>query len=167
MKIYVLKLANAKWYVGKTDDVAKRYQQHVNGTTAWTRNYPPISIKETRELTSPFDEDKVTKEYMSKYGIANVRGGSYCNVVLDETQIDTLQREIWSAFDQCARCGRTGHFQDKCYAVRNVFGAFIDDEEDESDEEDSDTEECYRCGREGHFVSSCYARTHIDGYRIS
>ena len=33
-----------------------------------------------------WDEDKKTKTYMEKYGIANVRCGSYCKITLAQTQ---------------------------------------------------------------------------------
>ena len=43
--IYILKLKNSKYYVGKTQNIEKRYEQHVNGTgSAWTKKYKPLSI---------------------------------------------------------------------------------------------------------------------------
>jgi predicted GIY-YIG superfamily endonuclease len=31
VSIYILRLESGKYYVGKTDDVPKRYQEHLNG----------------------------------------------------------------------------------------------------------------------------------------
>jgi predicted GIY-YIG superfamily endonuclease len=167
MTIYVLKLRDGKYYVGKSDNVEYRFSQHKKGFGAtWTKIHSPIQIVETRESKSQFDEDVVTKEYMSLYGIDNVRGGTYCQVELEFEVVRFLRRELYNAKDSCSRCGRTGHFVKDCYASRNIDGEAID-EEDEStsdDTSDSDTVVCYRCKRRGHYASKCYARTHVTGY---
>ena len=142
--LYVLKLTWDKYYVGKTSDVAKRLQEHRDGTgAAWTRKYKPMSIAKTMPLTSPFDEDKVTKEYMSMYGIDNVRGGVYVSEVLDAAQRTELQRAIWGAKDCCTRCGRKSHYVATCNAQTNIEGAAIEaeDEDHEEDEDDEDDDE--------------------------
>lgn len=116
--IYILRLVSNKWYVGKTDNINKRYRDHVNGRGAvWTRKYKPVCLSATVQNASAFDEDKVTKEYMAKYGIENVRGGSYISEVLDPEQIVLLQREIWMAKNQCMRCGSSEHFVKECGKV--------------------------------------------------
>jgi len=131
--IYILSLENKKYYVGKSDNVINRYQQHMNGNgSAWTRKYKPISLIKTIENASPFDEDKITKEYMSLYGIDNVRGGSYVEIELSEFHKEALKMEIWSAKDLCTQCGRAGHFVKDCYANTEVSGKKIEFEyEDE------------------------------------
>ena len=79
--IYVLRLEGGRYYIGKSDNMMNRYQQHINGSgSAWTRQYRPVSLEKIIENVSPFEEDKITKEYMSKYGIDNVRGGSYVEI---------------------------------------------------------------------------------------
>lgn len=113
--VYALRCECNKWYIGKTDCINRRYRDHVNGRGAvWTRKYKPLCLAATIQNASPFDEDKVTKEYMAKYGIDNVRGGSYIAEVLDPGQIVLLQREIWMAKNQCMRCGSSGHFVKEC-----------------------------------------------------
>jgi predicted GIY-YIG superfamily endonuclease len=157
--IYVLKLSGGKWYIGKSDDPYRRYVDHCAGNgSAWTKKYRPLMVEKIVSNVSSFDEDKFTKEYMSKYGIDNVRGGSYCSQELDDFQRETLKREIWGAQDKCARCGRTGHFQKDCYARTDVSGEEIEDEE-ESDEEDEEDDEivwsCEKCDREFEDYSTC------------
>ena len=183
--IYILKLTDGKWYIGKADDPTKRYQQHLKGYgSVWTKKYTPISLEKTITKASHFDEDKVTKEYMAKYGIQNVRGGSYCNIDLDDYQMETLNREIWGAQNKCARCGRSGHFQNDCYAKTDVNGNVFEEEIEiwscdkcEAEFEDYDECEnhekscgktiiCFRCGRGGHISPECYAKTHVKGYYI-
>ena len=133
--IYILKLESGKYYVGKSDNVINRFQQHLNGGgSAWTRKYKPISLVKTIENASPFDEDKITKEYMVKYGIENVRGGSYVEIELSDFHLDALKMEIWGAKDLCTTCGRSGHWAKDCYAKKDVSGNEI--EYEESDEEE-------------------------------
>lgn len=147
--IYVLRLEGHRYYIGKSDDVLNRYQQHINGYgSAWTRKYKPISLEKTIKSVSPFEEDKITKEYMSKYGIDKVRGGSYVELELSEIQKESIKKEIRAAKDLCIQCGRPGHFVKDCYDKTDVLGNTIEyDEslEDESDEDESDDEDEWEC----------------------
>jgi len=143
--IYVLRLASGKFYVGKSENVIKRYQQHLNGNgSAWTRKYKPISLEKTISNVSSFEEDKVTKEYMNKYGINNVRGGSYVEIELSDFHTEALKMEIWGAKDLCTQCGRGSHFVKDCIARTDVCGNTI---EYEDDEEEEDVWGCEYCDR--------------------
>lgn len=184
--IYVLRLEGGRYYIGKSDDVVRRYQQHVRGYgSAWTKIYRPLSLEKVKEDTSPFEEDRITKEYMSKYGVDNVRGGSYVEVELSENQKNALNTEIWSANYCCAKCGRKGHFVKDCYSGKPVLGKRIEPYEfgSESGEEEDGWagsslgkktqfrpskpgNACYRCGRAGHYSPDCYASKHINGYYL-
>lgn len=125
--VYVLRLEGGRYYVGKSDNIMNRYQQHLSGSgSSWTRKYKPVALEKTYENVSSFDEDKITKEYMSKYGIDKVRGGSYVELVLDDFQKETLNREIWSAKDLCTQCGRPGHFVKDCHAKTDASGNKIE-----------------------------------------
>ena len=182
--IYILKLQGGKYYVGKTNNPMKRYQEHLEGRgSAWTKKHKPISVEKVIKNASPFDEDKYTKEYMAKYGIDKVRGGSYVSLELDEVQEEALTREIWGAKDCCANCGRKGHFIMDCYAKTDEFGNCLEEawsceycDNEFSDEEECEKHErkcgrskkdyCYRCGRSGHYSPDCYANTHRNGYLL-
>ena len=116
--VYVLKLENDKYYVGKASDPHARYEKHLNGKGArWTRRYPPLEMIGVYETTNMFDEDKTTKEYMSRYGIDNVRGGSYVKKKIDDQTRIFLQKEIWMALGKCTECGGShlSRFCDKSY----------------------------------------------------
>ena len=132
--IYVLRLEGGRYYVGKSDNVMNRYQQHIKGSgSAWTRKYKPISLEKTIENVSSFEEDKVTKEYMSKYGIDKVRGGSYVEVELSDFHKEALKMEFCSAKDLCTNCGRPGHFVKYCHAKTDVSGNKIEYEEEDDE----------------------------------
>jgi len=147
--IYVLRLEGGKYYIGKSNDIMNRYQQHLDGQgAAWTKLHSPVSLEKTVSTVSAFDEDKITLEYMAKYGIDNVRGGSYCQCVLSKFHRQHLNEQIWNAKGLCSNCGRGGHFVKNCYAAFDINGDRIeyeddeeDDDEDEEDEEDDEDDE--------------------------
>lgn len=125
--IYVLLLKGGRYYIGKSKNIERRYFEHCKGKgSEWTRLYPPIRIEKIIERASPFDEDKLTKEYMSKYGVENVRGGSYVEEELDDFQIEMLNREIWGAKNMCKRCGKPNHFEKDCYSIYDIDGYYIE-----------------------------------------
>ena len=154
--IYVLRLEGNRFYIGKTNDPKKRFEQHVEGKgSVWTKAYPVMEMEKLVRSESPFDEDLLTKAYMSKYGLDRVRGGSYVEMELSRAQKEVLTQELRGAKDQCKRCGRTGHFIKDCYAKTSANGQSLEEsEESEESEEDS----CYRCGRAGHYASKCYSK---------
>ena len=196
--IYILKLENGKYYVGKTTNPSFRIETHFKSNgSAWTSKYNPISIEAIFPDCDDYDEDKYTKKYMAKYGIENVRGGSYVQIELSEFHTEALKMEIWGANDLCTQCGRSGHFVKDCYAKTDIFGNTIEYEES-SDEESvwcceycdrtfttafgcgvhekscknakcSTREDgaCYRCGRQGHYSPNCYATRDIKGNYLS
>ena len=124
LRVYVLRLAGGKWYVGRTNkNVDERFEEHLRGDgCGWTKKYPPESLSEIKNNADDFDEDKVVKKYMAEYGIDNVRGGSYVTERLGIHQIKFIRREIWMAQGRCLRCGREGHFARKCWAATDVDG---------------------------------------------
>lgn len=128
--IYVLRLKNGNYYIGKTTNVERRYQEHLEGNgSAWTKKFKPFAIDKVIKNASPFDEDKTVKEYMLKYGINSVRGGSYNSVLLTDEQIRTIKRELWTVQENCCRCGRNSHWEKDCFAKTDIDGELIDYEE--------------------------------------
>lgn len=113
--VYVLKLEEKKYYVGRTCDYERRLREHFEGRgSSWTQMYKPIEVIELLEVSSGFEEDMVVKEMMSLYGIDNVRGGSYVRVKLGYNERELLEKEIKMAMDQCLTCGSEKHFVNDC-----------------------------------------------------
>jgi len=114
--VYIIKCQQDKYYIGKTKrDPKIRYQKHLNGKgSVWTKKYKPTNFVNIYKNCDSYDEDKYTKMYMEKYGIDNVRGGSYTTTKLSEETKNFLQKEIDSAQDKCRGCGQPGHFYRYC-----------------------------------------------------
>jgi len=137
--IYVLLLDKGKYYIGKSNDVFKRCVEHFEGSgSSWTKKYKPLKLEKTIENVSPFEEDKITKEYMLKYGIENVRGGTYTQIELTESQIKLINDELRGAMDECLKCGKKGHFAAECvyYKKNKNSRAVLSQDEDDDDDDD-------------------------------
>jgi hypothetical protein len=113
--IYVLQCKSGKYYIGKTQNPKFRLGSHFkNGGCAWTKKYKPHQIIGLFPDCDDFDEDKYTLKYMSKHGVNNVRGGSFCQVNLSTENKKTIERMISSSNDCCHFCGEKGHFIGNC-----------------------------------------------------
>ena len=116
--IYILKLELGKYYVGKTNNITDRIEDHYSSNgSAWTRKYKPIAIMELHHNCDSYDEDKYTFKMIEKYGIDNVRGGTFTKINLTDEETKMIMERIYSAQDRCRSCGQLGHFITKCTAI--------------------------------------------------
>jgi GAG-polyprotein viral zinc-finger/GIY-YIG catalytic domain len=174
MKIYILKLQQGKYYVGKTNKPTKdRVDEHRNGNgTAWTKKYPPLHLIKEIEATDCHRENNETLNYMEQYGIENVRGGIYSKVRLSAAEETTIQQHFRHNNNRCLKCGRTSHFANECYASTHVDRPLSVDRTGRGQEVQGNTFSnsskigSSRCGRQNHRSNLCRATTHVNGYEI-
>jgi len=82
MAINVFKLEHGMYFVGRTKPECE-----------WTTLHPPIDLYTTftENESTGITEDTVVEEYMRRFGVESVRGGSYSEVKLSKEQLEGLE----------------------------------------------------------------------------
>jgi len=120
--IYILKLENSKYYIGKTTNIDSRLSAHMLGNgSEWTKLHKPIKIDKIIYDCDNFDEDKWTLIYMNRYGIDNVRGGSFCKIIIDKNTRNVISKMITGSTDRCYLCNSKEHFAKECIEYGYTF----------------------------------------------
>ena len=120
--IYVLELRDDFVYVGHSMNPEERMQEHLlrgDRCPAWVLEHPAtgkflVPARPAEGENPRLEEDMVTKEWMDKCGIDNVRGGAYCQVKLTEQQKKALEGELWHGNGLCFKCKAPGHCAKDC-----------------------------------------------------
>jgi predicted GIY-YIG superfamily endonuclease len=100
--IYVLKLIDDRYYIGRSQNIVQRIEDHFSGNgSIYTKKYKPLSVIEIVEEKTIDDEKNKTIEYIEKYTWEKVRGYTWCRVEYKTPFkiIDTTKKEA-SVYDE-------------------------------------------------------------------
>lgn len=111
--VYILELDDKKYYVGSTLQKEFTLDDFDPSILLWTRMHKPIKIMKIFKNCNFYDTDKNTIEMMSKYGINNVRGGSFYETNFSSRKIEILEKLVQKNSDVCIYCGEKNH-SDEC-----------------------------------------------------
>lgn len=96
--LFVFELVEGRYYVGVTQKPMNLMKEFIldrqEGQFAWLDRYPVVEKLELFPIRHFFEVDQKVKHYMYRFGLNRVRGGSYSSLNLDETQIQSLRREL-------------------------------------------------------------------------
>ena len=102
--LYIVTLHQDKYFIGTTLNShfsLEIFKKTTDSGRAWIRKYKPISI-EIKDIspditrTGSIDTyiNNITKQYMERYGVNNVRGGDYCDLELVTNVLKSLTYSI-------------------------------------------------------------------------
>ena len=178
--IYVLQLENNKYYIGKTlnpEFILDTLSKDDSKDLEWIQMYKPIRVHELIPNCEEYDSDLYTKIYMNKYGIDNVRGGQYIQMIFNNTTLKDLkhitnnnnklysdncssynftQNKIHKTNLSCNRCYKRRHTEQK-----NIYNN-IKNEHLDTNKQNNNKIICMHCNRKGHDKINCYAKTNIN-----
>ena len=115
--IYILRLKDDKYYVGKADNVGDRFMLHLKGNVLFTKKYPPEEIVYTCPRLFPSQENLFTLQMMSIFGIDKVRGGNFCQLEIDHSVIEEKMKFYSTG---CFHCQQKSHLFYQCPHVKST-----------------------------------------------
>lgn len=124
--VYVLGDEAGQMYVGKSQDVEKRIEQHLagEGTQFLVGKVRRLEVTEAgSEADLESWERNETLARMYKHGVDKVRGWMFTSVSLSAELKEQAFGQICEKYDLCRQCGRNTHFADKCFARSKAFWA--------------------------------------------
>jgi ribosomal protein L37E len=110
-------------------------------------------------------EDALVCQYMCKYGINNVRGGTFSNVNLREDQRERIDPQLRHQGNTCFNVGSPNHFATSCPKISVGGNQILRDGNETSRNHGTRRRlKCTRCGRNSkHTEKDCFAFTDVDG----
>lgn len=119
--VYALQLNNNKYYVGKSDNIEKRLQEHKSLSDKCAKFIKDSGgVKKNIDLlTSNNDlniwEQQETLAQMLDKGFNNVRGWEFTNSnPLTYEECVSIKTLLFGSGDLCRNCGNPGHFAQDC-----------------------------------------------------
>jgi hypothetical protein len=131
ISIYILRLDGDKYYIGGSEFPDYSIENHFNKKGVhWTMNHEPLNVIELIYNCDSKDIDMYVIKYMEEYGIDNVRGGSFSNVILSESQLNIINYELNNELNnkkcQCIISAFSFHHKQDCMLKDSMINKKIE-----------------------------------------
>ena len=106
--VYVLELAEGRFYVGHTTDLYRRICQHFSGTGAvFTKTFKPLKVLSVTEGSVALEKATFAAT-AATHGFDNVRGAGYTKVQMKAPTwyLQAKDFEAWRASEACSEAKR-------------------------------------------------------------
>jgi predicted GIY-YIG superfamily endonuclease len=164
--IYVLELVNNKYFVGKTNNLRLKLNEHNESRgIEWTKIHEPLHVLYIYESSNSFDELKTTLSMMRYAEINDVRGANFNEVKLRKDQITMIEEMLNSVPNCCTYRGSSKHSFVNCDISINSYKYEFKKTKlsEQKSLIDSSKVKCHRCMRIGHYDTYCWAKRCING----
>lgn len=94
--VYVLRLANNKFYVGSTNDIYILLKQVFSKKTdnKWLKLYTPLYVDKIVHNCTSEEEYKYLLKYIKDYGVENVRGQLFDSFTHEQESLKEIIEKI-------------------------------------------------------------------------
>lgn len=124
--IYVIECSDEYIYVTSAIGLTKNLIEYFSNLDCnWIKMHRPKEVIDIIKNKSLHRVDFYVLEYMNKYCIKKVRGGSYENTILTVEQLDKLNNLLLSDEKQCKYCKSNNHVMPNCTELKSQSHNFI------------------------------------------
>jgi len=94
--LFVIKCQEEKYYLGLSKNFVSIFFKHLENqdNIPWMNMYKPMKLMHIEHFFNVKMLDNCVIYYMYIYGIENVRGGIYSNIILNLNQYNEITRKI-------------------------------------------------------------------------
>jgi hypothetical protein len=94
--LFIIKCQEEKYYLGLSNSFVAIFFKHLVNleNVMWMNIYKPIELLYIQHFLNTEQLNSCVLHYMYIYGIENVRGGDYSNIILTTTQYDTIHNSF-------------------------------------------------------------------------
>lgn len=168
--IYILRLEENHYFIGKSNHVENRLKDHIKGIVCgFTKRYKPLAITVIPNCDES-ELDLYVKKFMIKYGINKIRGGIY----MDNKFSDSVLKQIKTELEILSK-----HSMIKLPVMPQEFLIIQKEQINTPSEQSSKPPSkppskpqvkkdivlkipiknangtCYNCGKDGHYLQNC------------
>lgn len=114
--VIVLELEHGRYFIEHSNEPPETiFDDHKNGTSNWetgvalrdclfTKKFKPVNYVLEHNGVTKDEFNVILLGYMLEYGIDNVRGGDYDDLVLDHDEKLEAKMKVARQFDKCFNC---------------------------------------------------------------